>query len=121
VPGLAAIIPSYDFEFVIVPRLQCSGQGPVKTLPLTIKTRLLTRDAFAHCFIFQELNINALNFKETVEHAPRFYDPEEVPLEGIVSGGWRDLILMPDKQGHLRVDRLKYELCVLQALRERLR
>jgi TnpA family transposase len=58
---------------------------------------------------------------QTVEHAPRFYDPEEVPLEGIVSGGWRDLILTPDKRGHLRVDRLKYELCVLQALRERLR
>jgi hypothetical protein len=58
---------------------------------------------------------------QTVEHAPRFYDPEEVPLEGIVSGGWRDLILTSDKRGHLRVDRLKYELCVLQALRERLR
>jgi hypothetical protein len=28
---------------------------------------------------------------------------------------------MPDKRGHLRVDRLKYELCVLQVLRERLR
>lgn len=59
--------------------------------------------------------------KQTLEHAPRFYDPKEVPLEGVVSGGWRDLILTPDKQGQLRVDRLKYELCVLQALRERLR
>ena len=38
-----------------------------------------------------------------------------------MSSGWRELILMPDKQGHLRVDRLKYELCVLQVLRERLR
>jgi hypothetical protein len=66
--------------------------------------------------------IRALDFiKQTVEHAPRFYDPEEVPLEGVVSSGWRELILMPDKQGHLRVDRLKYELCVLQVLRERLR
>ncbi len=51
----------------------------------------------------------------------RFYDPEEVPLQGIVSSGWRELILMANKQGHLRVDRLKYELCVLQVLRERLR
>jgi TnpA family transposase len=59
--------------------------------------------------------------KRTVEHAPKFYDPEEVPLEGIVSSGWRDLIITPDKQGRLRVDRLKYELCVLQVLRERLR
>ena len=50
-----------------------------------------------------------------------FYDPEEVPLEGIVSSGWRDLIITLDKQGRLRVDRLKYELCVLQVLRERLR
>jgi TnpA family transposase len=66
--------------------------------------------------------IRALDvIKRTVEHAPRFYDPEEVPLEGIVSSGWRDLIIIPDKQGRLRVDRLKYELCVLQVLRERLR
>jgi hypothetical protein len=42
-------------------------------------------------------------------------------LEGIVSSGWHDLIVIPDKQGRLRVDRLKYELCVLQVLRERLR
>jgi hypothetical protein len=33
--------------------------------------------------------IRALDLiKRTVEHAPRFYDPEEVPLEGIVSSGW---------------------------------
>jgi hypothetical protein len=66
--------------------------------------------------------IRALDvIKQTAGRAPRFYDPEEVPLEGIVSSGWRELILMPDKQGHLRVDRLKYELCVLQVLCERLR
>ena len=66
--------------------------------------------------------IRALDvIKQTVEHAPRFYDPEAIPLEGVVSAGWSDLILTPDKQGLLRVDRLKYELCVLQALRERLR
>ena len=66
--------------------------------------------------------IRALDvIKQAAGRAPRFYDPEEVPLEGIVSSGWRELILMPDKKGHLRVDRLKYELCVLQVLRERLR
>ena len=66
--------------------------------------------------------IRALDvIKQAAGRAPRFYDPEEVPLQGIVSSGWRELILMPDKKGHLRVDRLKYELCVLQVLRERLR
>ena len=64
--------------------------------------------------------IRALDvIKQAAGRAPRFYDPEEVPLQGIVSSGWRELILMPDKKGHLRVDRLKYELCVLQVLRER--
>ena len=34
--------------------------------------------------------IRALDvIKQAAGRAPRFYDPEEVPLEGIVSSGWR--------------------------------
>ncbi len=46
---------------------------------------------------------------------------EEVPLEGVVKPGWRDFIREKDVDGVLRVNRLSYELCVLAALRERLR
>jgi hypothetical protein len=59
--------------------------------------------------------------KQSTEGAPRFYDANEIPLDGVVCSGWRETILVLDKQGRVRVDRLKYEICVLQALRERLR
>lgn len=44
-----------------------------------------------------------------------------VPMEGVVQPGWRDIIVDTDNKGQARVDRLSYEICTLQALRERLR
>jgi TnpA family transposase len=46
---------------------------------------------------------------------------EDVPLDGIVSGLWRDAVIETDAQGRQRVNRITYEICVLQALREQLR
>lgn len=46
---------------------------------------------------------------------------EDVPLDGIVSGLWRDPVFETDNQGRQRVNCITYEICVLQALRERLR
>ena len=44
-----------------------------------------------------------------------------VPIEGVVPSKWRDLILEDDPAGGVRVNRANYEICVLTALRERLR
>jgi TnpA family transposase len=46
---------------------------------------------------------------------------EDVPVEGVVRGPWQDAVLEPDKDGTPRVNRISYEICVLQALREQLR
>lgn len=46
---------------------------------------------------------------------------EEVPLDGIVKKSWLDAVLESDATGTLRVNRINYELCVLQTLREKLR
>lgn len=46
---------------------------------------------------------------------------EAVPLDGIVRGLWRDAVLETDPQGRTRINRITYEICVLEALRERLR
>jgi hypothetical protein len=46
---------------------------------------------------------------------------ENVPLDGIVSGLWRDVIVETDAQGRQRINRITYEICLLQALREQLR
>ncbi|MDQ5851937.1 MAG: Tn3 family transposase, partial [Chloroflexota bacterium] len=46
---------------------------------------------------------------------------EDVPLDGVVRTVWRDLVVKRDKDGMERVNRINYELCVLQTLREQLR
>src|SRR5271167_1837663 len=46
---------------------------------------------------------------------------EDVPLDGVVSGLWRDAVIETDAQGRQRINRITYEICVLQALRVQLR
>ena len=45
----------------------------------------------------------------------------DVPLDGVVRDGWRDVVLATDPQGRTRILRIPYEMCVLQALRDQLR
>ena len=45
----------------------------------------------------------------------------EVPLDGVVRGLWREAVTEKDAQGRQRVNRITYEICVLEALREQLR
>ena len=46
---------------------------------------------------------------------------EEVPLDGVVRGLWREAVMEKDSAGRDRVNRVTYEIAVLEALRERLR
>lgn len=46
---------------------------------------------------------------------------ETVPLEGVVRGLWREAVVETDTQGRSRVNRITYEICLLEALREQLR
>jgi hypothetical protein len=46
---------------------------------------------------------------------------EEVPLEGVVKGLWREAVVGEDPSGQPRVNRITYEICALEALREKLR
>jgi TnpA family transposase len=46
---------------------------------------------------------------------------EDVPLDGIVRPLWRDAVVDQDPQGCPRVDRITYEICALEALRDQLR
>lgn len=51
----------------------------------------------------------------------RFYEEDDVPVDGVVPTGWRELVFKEDGKGHARIDRVVYELCVLGALRDGLR
>ena len=46
---------------------------------------------------------------------------EAVPLDGIVQGLWREAVVEKDAKGRQRVNRITYEICVLEALRDKLR
>jgi TnpA family transposase len=46
---------------------------------------------------------------------------EDVPLDGVVRPLWRDAVVDHDPQGRPRVDRITYEICALEALRDQLR
>jgi hypothetical protein len=46
---------------------------------------------------------------------------ESVPTEEVVPSAWLDAVVEHDPLGRPRVNRLSYEICVLQALREKLR
>jgi TnpA family transposase len=60
--------------------------------------------------------------RRTGSDSRRIIRPEDgVPLDGVVPPKWRDLILEKDPEGGVRVNRVNYEICVLTALRERLR
>jgi hypothetical protein len=45
---------------------------------------------------------------------------EEVPLDGVVRGLWREAVVEKDAAGRDRVNRVTYEIAELEALRERL-
>jgi hypothetical protein len=44
-----------------------------------------------------------------------------VPLDGVVRPSIQELVMTTDAKGRERVDRINYEISVLQALREQLR
>jgi hypothetical protein len=46
---------------------------------------------------------------------------EDVPLEGVIRDHWREAVIETDAQGRQRVNRLTYEMGVLQTLRDQLR
>ncbi len=66
--------------------------------------------------------IDALDILKANRDSQRqYYNADEIPLEGIVQKKWRDIVVEQDKEGKDRVNRINYEICVLRALRKRLR
>ena len=51
----------------------------------------------------------------------RYLSLEEAPLDGVIKPSQQDLVVESDPQGNVRVNRINYEIYVLQALRDKLR
>lgn len=71
-----------------------------------------------HRPVIQALDL-VKRFIETQVHS--FPLDEVVPLDGVVRGLWRDAVVEKDSNGRERINRITYEIAMLEALRERLR
>ncbi len=72
----------------------------------------------AHRPVIQALEL----LKKYADSKQRYYDPgEDIPIDGVLRSGWQELILENNADGEIKVNRINYELSVLQALREKLR
>src|SRR5208337_2282550 len=51
----------------------------------------------------------------------QYFQAAEVAIEGVIRPKWRDIVIEDAPDGGQRINRINYEVCVLQTLRERLR
>ncbi|AKK24951.1 Tn3 family transposase [Pandoraea oxalativorans] len=65
--------------------------------------------------------INALNLlRQYRDSRQQYFAVDEVPVKGVIRDKWREIVIDEDKDGKERINRINYEICVLQSLRERL-
>jgi len=56
------------------------------------------------------------------DQSNRFISLDEgIPVDGVIRNHLRDVVIEEDGQGRERINRINYEICVLQALRDKLR
>ncbi len=67
--------------------------------------------------------IRALILVKDYVNSPRQYypDQESIPVKDVVASRWQEFVVEKDDDGTEKVNRLNYEVCVLQTLREKLR
>ncbi|WP_223070530.1 DUF4158 domain-containing protein [Paenibacillus caui] len=46
---------------------------------------------------------------------------EDIPIDGVIRAGYKDIVLEKDDKGQDRINRINYEISALQALRDKLR
>src|SRR5271163_88091 len=51
----------------------------------------------------------------------QYFRTDELAIEGVIRPKWRDLVIEDAPGGGQRINRINYEICVLQTLRKRLR
>ena len=89
-----------------------------RMLPVLLSTLEFRSNNVAHRPVIRALSL----LKRYADSTQRYYaEADVVPIEGVIKGVWRDIIVEQDKEGRERINRVNYEFCVLQALRDKLR
>ena len=96
-----------------------SYKGHYRRMVPEILQRLEFRSNNAHHRpIIQALDLLKLYAGTRLQSFPA---EEVVPIDGIVPGLWREAVVEKDAKGHQRINRITYEIGVLEALRDKLR
>lgn len=89
-----------------------------RILPLILNQLEFCSNNEVHRPVIQALDL----LKKYADSKQRYYSPgEDIPTDGVLRSGWQELILENNADGEIKVNRVNYELSVLQALREKLR
>ncbi len=89
-----------------------------RMLPLVLDALSFQSGNQAHRPVLDALGVIARHAARKMRCYPAGAD---VPLDGVVPAAWRNAVMEEDAQGRSRVNRVAYEICALQALREQLR
>jgi hypothetical protein len=89
-----------------------------RVLPQLLDVLTFRSNNAAHAPVIQALDLLR---RYSPDKARRFPLHEDVPLDGVVPAGALDTVICTDANGRPRIDRINYELCVLQTLRDKVR
>ncbi len=89
-----------------------------RMLPMVLDALAFRSNNRAHRPVLDALGVIARHAARKMRLYPA---GEAVPLDGVVPAAWRDAVVERDAKGRARVNRVAYEICALQALREQLR
>ena len=86
-------------------------------LPLLLGTLAFRSDNVAHQPVTQAL----ASLQAHRNSRQQYVSCDEVPIDGVVRPQMQDILIEETSRGAPRINRINYEICVLQALRDRLR
>ncbi|MCB8972602.1 MAG: Tn3 family transposase [Ardenticatenaceae bacterium] len=87
-------------------------------LPLMLNVLHFRSNNTRHQPLIKALDVIAAYLEES---DPFFPKEQDVPLDDVIQKQWQGWIYQKDSKGRRRIRRVRYELCVLQSLREKLR
>lgn len=108
----------FDFEREVQETMRSSyGHHYRRMLVPVLEVLCFQSNNTLHRPVIEALDV----LKANQDSHQQYYDADEVPLDGIVPKKWHDIVVEQDKKGRDRINRINYEICVLRALRKRLR
>ncbi|MGD1704712.1 Tn3 family transposase [Dapis sp. BLCC M229] len=88
-----------------------------RMIPLLLETLEFRSNNDIHRPVIQAIEL----LKKYAQSRARYYENgENIPIDGVLKSGWKEILLEKDSDGKERINRINYEISVLQTLRERL-